>query len=46
MFKKRNIWQERSYLDSDDFNRILYTFLEPCEAKDGKLVRELKLNQP
>ena len=41
MFKKRNIWQERSYLDSDDFNRILYTFLEPCEAKDGKLVREL-----
>ena len=41
MFKKRNIWQERSYLDSDDFNRLLYTFLEPCEAKDGKLVREL-----
>ena len=41
MFKKRNVWQERSYLDSDDFNRILYTFLEPCEAKDGKLVREL-----
>ena len=41
IFKKRNIRQERSYLDSDDFNRILYTFLEPCEAKDGKLVREL-----
>ena len=41
MFKDLETYFKNDLSYSDDFNRILYTFLEPCEAKDGKLVREL-----
>jgi len=38
---ERNTFQRRSYLPPDDFNKIICTFLEPCEPRDGQLVREL-----
>ena len=40
----RNVWQERSYLHPDDFNKTMCIFLEPSEPRDGKLVRDVSTN--